>query len=305
MTSLWSGVLVAITTPFDAEYGIDHAAFVRHAQWLAERGADAIVVGGSLGEGSTLSGDERHALLTDLVGTLPDRVPVIAAVAAARTADAVDQARRARTAGARGLLVLPPYVYRGDSAETRAHFAQVFRATDLPCMLYNNPPAYGVDVLPEDVARLADEHATLEAVKESSGDTGRVSTLLARLGGRVSVAVGLDEAIDAGLRAGAVGWVAGLANALPDETLALFRAGRSGERERADALYRWFLPVLRFDTGPKFVQRIKLVQSQVDRGNPRVRLPRLELDGAERDETLATFRTALAHRPSLGPGAGL
>jgi 1-pyrroline-4-hydroxy-2-carboxylate deaminase len=303
--SVWSGLLVAITTPFSSEFEIDHTAFAAHALWLASHGADAIIVGGSLGEGSSLSSDERTGLVNDLVGVLPQDVPVLAAVAASRTQEAVAQARRAASAGARGLLVLPPYVYRGDRAETSAHFAEVFRATDVPCMLYNNPPAYGVDVDPDQVAELAAEHPTLRAVKESSGDVPRIAALVSRLGGRLDVAVGLDESIDGGLRAGATGWVAGLANALPDESVALFRAGRSGDFDRCGALYRWFLPLLRMDTGSKFVQRIKLVQSEAGHGHPRVRLPRLELRGSEREETLATFRECLAHRPEVPKGSRL
>ncbi len=263
------------------------------------RGVDAIIVAGSLGEGSSLSSEERTRLVRDLVGQIPDRVPVLAAVAASRTQDAVEQAQRAARAGARGLLVLPPYVYRADRAETDAHFGKVFAATDLPCMLYNNPPAYGVDVVPEQVAELAKEYPTLVAVKESSGDVQRIAALVSLLRGRVEVAVGLDESIEGGLRAGATGWVAGLANALPDESVALFRAGRDGDSVRAEELYRWFLPLLRMDTGPKFVQRIKLVQAELGHGQPRVRLPRLELHEAERAHALATLKECLARRPAL------
>jgi 1-pyrroline-4-hydroxy-2-carboxylate deaminase len=295
--SVWDGVLVAITTPFDDEDRIDRTEFVRHAGWLVDHGVDGIAVGGSLGEGSALSADERAHLVRDLAGRLPRSVPLIAAVAAARTADAVDQARRAAQEGARGLLVLPPYVYRGDRAEISAHFTDVFRATDLPCMLYNNPPAYGTDVLPDQLSELAETSPTLTGVKESSGDARRISELIARCGNRLAVAVGLDLSIADGLRAGAVGWVAGLANAFPEETMAMFRAGRSGDLPRLDALDRWFRPLLEMDSGPKFVQKIKLVQSEVGQGPSRVRRPRLELSGTERDEVLATLRDALGHRP--------
>jgi 1-pyrroline-4-hydroxy-2-carboxylate deaminase len=297
--SLWEGVLVAITTPFDPEYAVDSAELARHAQWLVARGVDGIIVGGSLGEGSSLSMDERTELVRDLVRVLPPAVPVIAAVASARTSDAAEQARRAARAGAKGLLVLPPYVYRGDRTETSAHFAEIFHTTDLPCMLYNNPPAYGVDVLPSDLRELADGCPTLTAVKESSGDSARVAQLAVELGSRLAVAVGLDESIADGLKAGAVSWVAGLANALPDESVALFRAGRSGDAARLDELYRWFRPLLALDTGPKFVQRIKLVQSELGQGPARVRPPRRELVGAERTDVLATLRESLVRRPEV------
>lgn len=299
--SIWSGVLVAITTPFAADGAVDRAELVRHARWLAERGVDGVVVGGSLGEGSALSSDERRSLVAELSPILPPSVPVIAAVGATTTSAAVEQARQARAAGARGLLVLPPYVYRGDRRETAAHFGAVFGATDLPCMLYNNPVAYGTDVGPDEVLELATEHPTLTGVKESSGDVRRVTSLTALLGERVDVAVGLDDALLEGVRAGARAWVAGLANALPDESVALWAAARSGPPERALALYRWFLPLLRLDTGPKFVQAIKLVTAELGFGSPRVRAPRLPLALAERDATLDTLRRCLALRPTREP----
>ncbi|MGA9840486.1 MAG: dihydrodipicolinate synthase family protein [Thermoplasmata archaeon] len=297
--SIWHGVLVAVTTPFAPDGSVDHPASVRHARWLVERGVDALVVGGSLGEGASLTAEERASLVTDLVPELPSTIPVIAAVAAAETLDVVRQARRAASDGARGLLVLPPYVYHGDRRETNAHFAAVFRATELPCMLYNNPPAYVTDVGPEQVLELAEEHPTLVAVKESSGDVRRITSLRALLGDRIEVAVGLDEAILGGIRAGAVGWVAGLANALPEESVALFALGSRGDP--ATELYHRFLPLLRMDTGPKFVQKIKLVGAELGQGSPRVRPPRLELAGTEREEVLATLRTYLEHRPTVSP----
>ncbi|MGA8303503.1 MAG: dihydrodipicolinate synthase family protein [Thermoplasmata archaeon] len=297
--SLWAGILVAITTPFGSDGNVDRPAFVRHAGWLVERGVDGIIVAGSLGEGSTLSSEERGSLVTALTSELPERVPVIAAVAAARTSDVVAQARAARNAGARGLLVLPPYVYQADRTEINAHFAAVFRATDLPCMLYNNPSAYGTDVGAEQVLELAEEHPTLSAVKESSGDVRRITALRALLGDRLDVTVGLDDVVLEGLYAGAVGWVAGLANALPEESVALFRDGAGGEPLRAAELYRWFLPLLRMDTGPKFVQQIKLVEEELGLGSSRVRPPRQELRDGERQATLATLRECLARRPAL------
>ncbi|MCI4339258.1 MAG: dihydrodipicolinate synthase family protein [Thermoplasmata archaeon] len=302
--SLWNGVLVAITTPFGADGAIDRAALIHHARWLSDRGIDGIIVGGSLGEGGSLSLEERTSLVTDLAAELPDRIPVIAAVAGLTTASAVDQARRAAAVGARGLLVLPPYVYHGDRRETSAHFSTVFRSTALPCMLYNNPPAYGTDVGPEQVLELATDHPTFTGLKESSGDVRRITALRALLGDRIDVAVGVDDAILEGLRAGAVGWVAGLANALPDESVALFAAGRAGDESRALELYRWFLPLLRMDVGPKFVQQIKLVAAEMGVGTARVRPPRLELDDAERETTLQTLRECLSRRPARSGAPG-
>jgi 4-hydroxy-tetrahydrodipicolinate synthase len=195
-------------------------------------------------------------------------------------------------------MVLPPYVYSTDWREMKAHVAAVLAATDLPCMLYNNPIAYQTDFPPEQVAELAAEHPNLRAVKESSGDVRRITALFAILDPRVAIFVGLDDLVVEGLRAGAVGWIAGLANALPRESIALFEATRRGDQERLDRLYPWFLPLLRLDTVPKFVQLIKLAQAETGMGSARVRPPRLELAGEEREAALAVIRAALASRPA-------
>jgi 1-pyrroline-4-hydroxy-2-carboxylate deaminase len=300
--SFWSGLHVAMVTPFAADGAIDHAEFVRHARWLADHGADALIAGGSLGEGATLSAEERRSIVGDLVGVRAGQLRVVAAVGATTTEGAAQQARDATAAGADGLLVLPPYVYLGDRRETAAHFASVFRATDRPCMLYNNPPAYGTDVAPEAVLELASEHPNLTGVKESSGDVRRITALRALLGDRVELSVGIDDALLEGVRAGAVGWVAGLANAFPSESRALLGAARAGEAAALE-LYRWFLPLLRMDADPKFVQRIKLVAAECGFGNPRVRLPRLELSDAERESVLEVVRIALAQRPPVAGAA--
>jgi 4-hydroxy-tetrahydrodipicolinate synthase len=223
-------------------------------------------------------------------------VPVIAAIAAASTREAVALARDAARAGCGGLMLLPPYLYRGSWFETRAHFEAMLRATDLPCMLYNNPIAYGTDVLPEQADELAATHQNLLGVKESSGDVRRITALRALLGDRLAILVGLDDAIVEGVRAGAVGWVAGLANALPIESVRLFELARTGKTAEADALYRWFLPLLRMDTVPEFVQLIKLVQAEVGMGSERVRLPRAPTAARQRAQALTDIRTALASR---------
>lgn len=296
-TGLWHGVLVALTTPFDNDLEIDRPALRAHAAWLIEHRVRGVVTGGSLGEGSTLSLDERLVLVREVGAQLGGRAPVIAAVAASRTADAVALARGAAAAGASGLLILPPYVYRPDARESVSHFNEVLGATSLPCMLYNNPSAYGTDVLPEQILRLAEEHSVLAGVKESSGDLRRISAIRALLGDRLDIAVGLDDAILEGINAGAVGWVAGLANAFPDASVELFDRARRGAAESAFELYRWFLPLLRMDTTTKFVQQIKFVQSEVGRGSARVRPPRLVLEGEELIAARATVREALAHPP--------
>jgi 1-pyrroline-4-hydroxy-2-carboxylate deaminase len=293
----WQGVQPAITTPFTVDLRVDESAIATHCQWLADRGCTGVVVLGSLGEGGTLDRTEKRDTITNCVHAVAGRIPVIAAVAALRTSEAVDLAREAAGAGASGLMILPPYVYRGDWRETREHFGAVLRATSLPCMLYNNPIAYGTDVRPEQLLELATEHPTLVAVKESSADVRRITALRALLGSRLEISVGVDDAILEGIDAGATGWVAGLANAFPDESVELFRLAGAGRRVEAFELYRWFLPLLRMDTSPKFVQLIKLVQAEVGHGSARVRPPRLELEGDERAQALETLQVALRTRP--------
>ncbi len=295
----WHGVMPAMTTPFGPTGEIDHDFARRHAQWMVEAGCTGIIAPGSLGEGNTLRLDERAALWETLVAALAERAPVIAAISALSTDEAVAMAQLAATRGCQGLMVLPPYVYRGDWPEMRAHVGAVFAATSLPCMLYNNPVAYGTDFTPEQIAELAEAYPTLASVKESSTDLRRLTGIRALLGERLALLVGVDDAIVEGIAAGAVGWVAGLVNAFPHESVALFEAARRGAMAEAFALYRWFLPLLRMDTVPKFVQLIKLAQQEVGWGSEAVRPPRLPLTGSEREKALAEIRDALRHRPAL------
>lgn len=299
MAMIWKGVMPATTTAFDEKYEIDHAFVARHAQWLIDAGCTGIVAPGSLGEGNTMSFAERVALWKTYVKAVGNRVPVVAAIAALSTREAVDMAKAAQDAGCEGLMVLPPYVYKGDWRENKAHAAAVLDATPLTCMLYNNPIAYGTDYLPQHIAELAQEHANLAAVKESSADVRRIAAIRELIGERLALFIGVDDAIVEGIAMGAVGWVAGLVNALPQESVDLFNYALHGERDKAFALYRWFLPLLRLDVVPKFVQLIKLCQQEVGMGNARVRAPRLELIDGEFDEARSIIRTALANRPQL------
>ncbi|HLM23761.1 MAG TPA: dihydrodipicolinate synthase family protein [Pyrinomonadaceae bacterium] len=296
MKMRWAGVMPATTTAFDEELNVDHAFVGRHAKWLIDHGCSGIVTPGSLGESATLSFDEKLGVWNTVIDAVGERVPVVAAIASLSTKEAVRLAREAANAGCSGLMVLPPYVYRSDWREMKAHLEAVFRATKLSCMLYNNPVAYGTDFLPEQIRELAVEHENLEAVKESSTDVRRVTWIRELVGDRLAIFVGVDDAIVEGIAVGAVGWVAGLVNALPEESVQLFNYAMNGERENALALYNWFLPLLRMDTVPKFVQLIKLVQQEVGMGNTRVRPPRLELEGAELDEALRVIRHVLNHR---------
>lgn len=296
--NIWSGVLPAITTPFHADGSIDHTFLAEHAGWLIDNGCRGIVALGSLGEGATLETAEKMAVLETLVAAVGDRVPVIAGVAALSTAQAVAIAQGAEKAGCRGLMVLPPYVHKGPFHEMRAHFEAVFAATGLSCMLYNNPIAYGTDVVPAEVAKLVERHENLHAIKESSGDVRRLTAVRALLGDRLKLFAGLDDMILEALRMGADGWIAGLVNALPAESVRLVDLGKAGRFDEAFELYRWFLPLLRLDCVPEFVQLIKLVQQEVGKGDERVRLPRQVMQGAAREEALATIRAALASRPA-------
>ena len=297
MTMDWSGVMPAITTCFDEDLQIDHEFTSRHVKWLVENGCTGIVTNGSLGEGGTLSLDEKIALWKTCISAVGDKVPVVAAVASMTTEDAVHQARIARDTGCRGLMVLPPYIYRGDEREMKAHIASVCAATELSCMLYNNPVAYGTDFLPEQIKEMADEIPNLHAVKESSTDVRRVTAIRALTGDRLKIFVGVDDLIVEGINAGAVGWIAGLVSAFPKESVDLFNHAMNGDAKKAREIYEWFLPLLRLDTVPKFVQLIKLVQERVGWGSARVRPPRFELVGAELEDTLKIIDESVARRP--------
>jgi 1-pyrroline-4-hydroxy-2-carboxylate deaminase len=295
----WKGVLPAITTSFNQDLSVDHGFVAEHCRWLLDNGCTGVVVLGSLGEGATLSSGEKLAIVRTCIQAVDGRGPVVGSISALTTSEAVALAKAATDLGCDGLMVLPPYVYQGDWREMKSHVAAVFKATPLSCMLYNNPVAYGTDFLPEQIQELAAEHENLEAVKESSTDARRVSAIRALLDRRLEISVGVDDAVLEAIGVGATGWVAGLANALPRESAELFNCGLNGESDKAFEIYRWFLPLLRMDTVPRFVQLIKLVQAEVGMGNARVRPPRLELTGPEFEQTKKIIHAALQNRPQL------
>jgi len=292
----WQGVFPAITTPFRSDGTVDLERMEAHVSWLIDCGCHGIVPLGSLGEGATLESEEKGRILESCQRAAGGRVPVVAAIAGLSTRESVDLARRAEAIGCAGLMVLPPYVYPGEWREIRTHFQRVISATSCACMLYNNPVAYGTDVRPEQMTELA-ELPNLESVKESSTDVRRVTAIRAVLGDRLAVFVGVDDVLVEGVVAGAVGWIAGLVNAFPVESVRLFELARSGRLDEARPLYEWFLPLLRLDTVPAFVQLIKLVQSEVDGFPVAVRAPRLQLEGAERERVLTLIRERLRERP--------
>jgi 1-pyrroline-4-hydroxy-2-carboxylate deaminase len=293
----WHGVMPAMTTCFDEQLKVDHALMTRHAEWLLENGCTGIISLGSLGEAATLTFEEKTAILRNMVAAAAN-APVVAAISALSTDESVRLAKAAEDAGCEGLMVLPPYVYKGDWREMKAHVAAVFAATGLSCMLYNNPVAYGTDFLPEQIAELAAEHGNFAAVKESSTDVRRVTAIRALLADRLRIFVGVDDAIVEGIAAGATGWVAGLVNAFPKESVDLFEHAMAGRDAEAFRLYRWFLPLLRMDTVPKFIQLIKQVQQEVGIGNARVRPPRLEITGQELDAVREAVALALSTQPA-------
>jgi dihydrodipicolinate synthase/N-acetylneuraminate lyase len=301
----WNGVMPAITTNFTEDLRVDHKFKLDHCQWLLENGCTGIVALGSLGEGSTLSFEEKGQILSTCVAAVRGRRPVVASISALTTSEAMDLAKVAADRGCDALMILPPYVYQGNWCEMKTHVAAAFRATSLSCMLYNNPIAYGTDFLPEQIQELAAEHENFEAVKESSTDARRVSAIRALLGHRLEISVGVDDAVLEAIGVGATGWIAGLANALPRESVDLFNLAMSGKSDKAFELYRWFLPLLRMDTTPNFVQLIKLVQAEVGAGNARVRPPRLELAGEELNQTKQLIQEVLRGRPQVATSGAL
>lgn len=295
----WKGVLPAIMTPFDDDLTVDADLLRKEVDAMMKAGCAGVVALGSLGEGGSLSFEEKNAVLRLCREEVGDRGHLVAGIAALTTEEAVHLAELAAETGCDGLMVLPPYVYQGDWRETRTHFSAVIGATSLPCMLYNNPIAYGTDVTPEQIQELAGALPNLAAVKESSTDVRRITAIRSVLGDRLTLLVGVDDVILEGVQAGAEGWIAGLCDALPEESVRLFELARDGKLDEARKLYEWFLPLLRLDTVPKFVQLIKLVQVETGLGSEPVRPPRLPLVDPERAEVLQLIRDALARRPKL------
>jgi 1-pyrroline-4-hydroxy-2-carboxylate deaminase len=296
MSITWTGVIPAMTTPFDEQLNVDHGFLAKHARWLVDNGCSGLVALGSLGEGATLSFDEKRSVLRTVIAAVGDTAPVVAGISALSTREAVDLARMAADEGCKGLMVLPPYVYVGDWREMKTHVGAVLDATPLSSMLYNNPIAYKTDFLPEQVWELLVEYENLHAIKESSADVRRIAALRSLAGGRLKILCGVDDLILEAVLAGAVGWIAGLVNAFPSESVALFDLAMRCDRARAFEIYKWFLPLLRLDTVPKFVQLIKLTQEQVGMGSARVRPPRRELTGLELESALAVISGAMANR---------
>ena len=301
MTIQWKGVMPATLTQFNADLTIDHGLMAEHGKWLIENDCTAVVCHGSLGEGATLSFEEKLALQKTYVAALPN-TPIIPGVAALSTKEAVDIAKAAKDNGCRGLMVLPPYLYASDWREMKTHMQAVINATDLPCIIYNNPVAYKTDFTAIQIKELADESPNVESVKESSTDVRRIAGIRELCGDRLALGVGVDDCALEGAAMGATFWITGVGDAFPAYNVKLWNLATSGKIEEAMAIYQWMLPMLRMDTVVKFVQLIKLQQTLATGGklgNNRVRPPRLELTGAELAEATAVIELALATAPEV------
>jgi 4-hydroxy-tetrahydrodipicolinate synthase len=293
----WRGVYPAVTTLFHPDESLDMPATLAHITRLLRSGAHGLVMLGTVGENCSLSASEKREVLRAAVAHVGGRVPVLSGVAEYTTREACQFAADAQKLGVDGLMVLPAMVYKGDARETMAHFRSVARASSLPIMCYNNPPAYGVDITPEMFQELADE-PTLVCIKESSENPRRITDLINLVGGRYVLFAGVDDLALECLLLGAVGWVSGLVNAFPEENRLLWDLAQAGKWPEALAVYRWYTPLLHLDTHPKLVQYIKLAMAEVGLGAETTRAPRLRVEGKERERVLAIIREAIATRPT-------
>ena len=292
----WSGVFPAATTQFGADLALDTTATSAVQAALVRDGVHGVVLLGTVGENNSLTAEEKRTVLKGAVETVGARVPLIAGVSELTTASAVAYARDAERIGVDGLMVLPAMVYVPTRAELEYHLRAVAQATSLPIMLYNNPPAYRVNIEIETLERLA-ELRNIVAIKESAPDPRRFTDLLNALGERYVLFAGLDDVVFEALTLGARGWVSGLTNAFPAESLALYEAIRADDLERARRIYRWFMPLLHLDSDPDLVQSIKLAEALMGRGSERVRPPRLPLAGERRADVARRVERARATRP--------
>lgn len=292
----WAGVFPAATTQFDVNLQLDLAATQGVQAALVRDGVHGLVVLGTVGENNSLSADEKRAVLRASVAAVGGKVPIITGVSEFTTASAVEYARDAERIGVDGLMVLPAMVYVPTPLELEQHFRSVAQATGLPIMLYNNPPAYRVNIDFTTLDRLA-QLPNIVALKESAPDPRRFTDLYNAFGERFVLFAGLDDLAFEGLCLGARGWVSGLTNAFPRESLLFYEALRSGDLERARRIYRWFMPMLHLDAEHDLVQSIKLAEALMGRGSERVRPPRLPLCGARREQVTEMVRRAAAARP--------
>ena len=297
-TVSWKGVYPAVLTPFKKDDSIDFDMFQKNTIAQLDAGVDGIVLGGSLGESSTLLNNEKNDLLLYTKTLVQEKVPVIMNIAEQSTKAAIQAANEAETNGADGLMLLPPMRYNADDKETVEFFKAVASNTSLPIMIYNNPADYKIMVTLDMFNELT-EIPNIEAVKESTRDVTNVTRMFNRFGNRFNILTGVDPLAMESLCMGADGWVAGLVDAFPSETVAIYRLVKAGHYKEALKIYRWFMPVLELDTHSKLVQYIKLAATLTGISTEEVRAPRVKLEGKERADVLAIVNEAIENRPEL------
>jgi 1-pyrroline-4-hydroxy-2-carboxylate deaminase len=299
----WQGVFPAVTTQFRADLSVDVDATAKVMDALIQDGVSGLIVCGTVGENCSLSTREKVEIMEAGRAVAKGRVPVICGIAEFTTAFAIDTAREAARIGVDGIMVMPALLYSSKPHETAAHFRSVSQATDLPVMVYNNPPIYRNDVTPEILASLADCE-TIVCFKDSSGDTRRFIDTRNMVGDRFVLFAGLDDVVVESVAMGAQGWVSGMSNAFPREGETLFRLAQAGRFQELMPLYEWFMPLLHLDARPDLVQCIKLCEHIMGRGTWRTRPPRLELPPPDKAHVESIMRKALANRPEL-PDVGI
>lgn len=294
----WQGVYPALLTPFTVDDQIDYPLFDKNLEAQLAAGVDGIIICGSLGEASTLTANEKLELLSHALKSVNGRVPVILNIAEQLTKAAIDLAQKAEELGADGLMLLPPMRYKADDEETLTYFTSVAKSTSLSIMIYNNPVDYGIKVTLEMFEQLS-AYENIQAVKESTRDVSNVTRMINRFGNRFKILCGVDPLAFECLALGADGWVAGLVDAFPAETVAIYRLVKANRYAEALEIYRWFLPILELDIHAKLVQYIKLAAEATGIGSEVVRAPRLTLKGEERERVLKVINDGLAVRPTL------
>ncbi len=294
----WEGVYPAVTTKFTSDDKLDLDMCAHNIKAQLAAGVDGIILGGTLGEASSLMDDEKDVLVKATVEMVEGKVPVVMNIAEQTTKGAIIAAEKAKNNGASGLMMLPPMRYKADDAETVAYYKAVANSTDLPIMVYNNPVDYKIEVTLDMFAELA-ECDNIQAVKESTRDISNITRMRNRFGDRFKILSGVDTLALESMLMGADGWVAGLVCAFPAETVAIYRLQKAGRIKEAVEVYRWFLPLLELDINPKLVQNIKLAEVATGLGTETVRAPRLPLSGQEREEVLSIINDGVANRPTL------
>jgi len=301
MAIIWKGVFPALTTKFTSDDKLDFPLFEKNLNAQLQAGVNGIILGGTLGEASVLSNDEKFALVKFAVEKVAGKVPVVMNIAEGSTREAIRQADEAKKNGATGLMMLPPMRYKSDHRETVTYFKTVAASSDLPIMIYNNPVDYKIEVTLDMFDELQ-ESKNIQAVKESTRDVSNVTRMVNRFGDRFKILCGVDTLAMEELLMGADGWVAGLVCAFPKETVAVYKLVKERKIDEALKIYRWFLPLLELDIHPKLVQYIKLAEQETGIGSEQVRAPRLTLVGEERELILKIIRDGIASRPKLDAG---